>query len=143
MEEDKQTIYPTPTEGMGMTGAMQPQQPVLNAPAEVAPRGFSKMTAALIILLILTFFTPLGSALFLPLVVVGFFAAYNSAHNKGKNTYVRTATGEFVPVKPSVIGSIIKGLMIFCGVIGVIVLALIGFFFIAIATGGADFRMGS
>ncbi len=100
------------------------------------PRDSYNTTSIVIfVLLLLTFFSPLGSILFLPIVLVGLFYAVTHARKTTNPTYQDSAPPR------GIIFTVLKVLMIVGLVIGAGFLLLIGFFFILFSTGGG--RMGS
>jgi Ca2+/Na+ antiporter len=105
--------------------------------AQAAPEKYSTWSLAIFALLILTFFSPLGSALFLPIVVVGLVAAVRQA------AITTQQSGQDTNLPQSVIFTVFRTLIILGTVIVVGILGIIGLFFILIATGAVNFRMGS
>jgi hypothetical protein len=101
------------------------------------PKQYNSWSIVLLVLLLLTFFSPLGSALFLPIVLVGLAGAVWHT----QSVVMKTPKGTHTPQK--VIFSVLK-VLILIGVIFVLgIVALIGLFFLLIGTGAIDFNMGS
>ena len=88
----------------------------------------------ILILLILTFFTPLGAILFLPLVIAALVITAKKA-KQSAHTNIGTPKGLFF--------SLVRLIIVILTVIGIGIVALIGLFFILLSTGAIDFRMGS
>lgn len=135
---NQSSIYPTPASGPfaehTQPSANQPE-PVLAQPAADNNAAWS---LALLGLLLLTFFSPLGSALFFPIVVVGLLGAIWHANKSYKQT-----PNETITTPKSLFFTLIKAILLVGTIIGVGILALIGIFFMLLFSGGSDFRMGS
>ena len=100
--------------------------------------GLSLSTIIIIILLVLTFFSPLGSILFLPLVVVGIYSAARYV-NKNSNSHGKTPKN----TQQKTLMIFAKTVMVVGIVISVGFLALIALLFLAVAGAFGEFRMGS
>jgi hypothetical protein len=128
------SLYPTPTSGPLADHQMPPPAPQqMPAPAP-ATTNYNVWSIVIFVLLLLTFFTPLGSALFLPLVIVGIVGAVRQV-NKSNAAGGPETTAKSVGVV------IYKVLMGVCMVVGLGILAIMGFIFLIFAGGGG--RMGS
>jgi hypothetical protein len=92
---------------------------------------------SLFLLLLLTFFSPLGSALFLPIVLIGIFGAYKHVQAGMKASNAPISTPKLVAF------TVFKVIMIIGTVFVLGIVALIGLFFLLIGTGAVDFNMGS
>jgi len=126
------SIYPSPATGPLAEHHEPPTQNPLPYQAP-ATTNYNIWSLAIFILLILTFFSPLGSILFLPLVLVGLVSAVNHVR-KPKGTSTQAA-----PLTPGMI--IFRVLIGVCMVIGIGILCIMGFLFIIFSSGGG--RMGS
>ncbi|MBI1857030.1 hypothetical protein HY003_01275 [Candidatus Saccharibacteria bacterium] len=136
-----QAVYPTATVGVF---ADQPSPSVASAESnqlQDSSTGTSKTTNytsfVILALLVLTFFTPLGASLFLPLVVVAIFYAYNHTRQSVQTSTTPASTGKVV------VHTIFKLIMVACMIFGLGILALTGILFLLVSTGWGDFRMGS
>lgn len=115
------------------------QPPVIQEPAVAATVPLSnkinKISIAFLVMLILTFFTPLGAVLFLPMIVCGFVLAGKVFENDSKNSVV---TGHKNPL--------VQLLKLIIMIVSTIVLLIIGFIaliFIGFATGAIELDLGS
>jgi Ca2+/Na+ antiporter len=129
--------YPAPDAG---SFAGQPTPAVIHASPDIvqaAPDKYSTWSLVIFVLLLLTFFSPLGSALFLPIVVVGLAAAVKQAHLTAKQS------SQNANLPQSIVFTFFRVLVIVGTVIVMGILGIIGLFFILIATGAVNFRMGS
>lgn len=94
----------------------------------------STTSIILFVLMLLTFFTPLGAVLFLPMVIVGLVSAIKFV---GDTKPSQSST----PLHP--ILQVLRVLMM-TGLIFVLgIVAIIGFFFMALVTGVVDLDLGS
>jgi hypothetical protein len=126
--QPQQQLYPTPVSGP--LAAAQPGMVFSNDSQDVdaVKQPYSRIGIVFLILLILTFFTPLGSSLFFPLLIVGAAAAFNSTARAQKSSIAKTG-------RRSPFITIIRTILIIGATIALIIVALIAFFFIGIATG--------
>jgi hypothetical protein len=135
-QNQPQTVYPAPTTGP----LVNSPQPVAVVSQENASHNasitYSPISIVILILLLLTFFSPLGSVLFLPIVLIGLFSAARHMHTTTKPSYQSSGPQSFI-------FSLIKAVVVIGMVIVVGILGLIGLFFILLATGHVDLRMGS
>ncbi len=79
-----QQVYPNPTNPQ-MSGPI-PETPTISVAAvrsidEAAYKPVNKWSIALLILMLFTFFTPIGAVLFLPMIVIGTIAATDFFRN--------------------------------------------------------------
>jgi hypothetical protein len=134
-------IYPEATSGPMAQHLAQPQPaPVANPVAEPVQDKYDTWNLIILGLLLLTFFSPLGSVLFLPIVVVGFFGALMQAQRHTKQPSSQSSSQPYSKPK-GVAHILINVIVIICAVIGLGVLAIMGFLFILFSSGGG--RMGS
>lgn len=91
----------------------------------------------LLLLLLLTFFSPLGAVLFLPILVVGMWSALKHI-GKGQDV-----DADKIVVHHSILFRIVKAFIITAIVIVLCILGLIAFLFIGLSTGTIEFDMGS
>ena len=106
-------------------------------PVTVQEKATNNTSILILILLFLTFFTPLGPILMLPMIGIGIMAAFGAVRGN-KQTYIGTKGVKQNPVILA-ITLLFKGVMVL--VLGIV--GLIAFLFIAVATGAVDFRVGS
>lgn len=115
------------------------QQPAPQIVYVQAPerKSFSTTSLVLLILLFLTFFSPLGAALFFPIVVVGIVMALR---------YVATGQKMFTNEKGKTTNPILRLINAIVMVGVVVVLCIVGFIgvmFIGLSTGMIDLDFGS
>jgi hypothetical protein len=125
------TVYPAVKEPSANNNGAYPA-----APQNMLLKSNS-WSLALFLLLLLTFFSPLGSTLFLPIVLVGIFGAYKHVQAGMKASNAPISTPKRVAF------TVFKIIMIIGTVFVLGIVALIGLLFLLIGTGSFDGNMGS
>lgn len=130
---DPATIYPVPGQNAG-TNASEAVYTTAVVSGESPKNNLSVVFG---ILLLLTFFTPLGAVLFLPMLITGFYLAYRTVNGR-QETFQLANGGRSNPII-----SVVKIVLTLVTIVVVGIIGLIALLFIGVATGTVEFRMGS
>ncbi len=138
MENENNVQQPANYGDTAYAVAQQPVAPqVIYVQSEPERKSFSSTSIILLILLFLTFFTPLGAALFFPIVVVGIVMALR---------YVATGQKVFSNEKGKTTNPVLRliNAIVMVGVVFVLcIVGFIGVMFIGLSTGLIELDFGS